>query len=122
MTEIAKEKINSLVMFDNAFDLQESLDYLKEGIFYCYKYSKPTIRYLKNLIPELISIKKGGIGSLDFFFNISSMLENISLIKEEFKEGENFPLLKEKISNLKDLKIVKNNIDKVISPTFDVLD
>lgn len=122
MTEIAKEKINSLVMFDNANELQTSLDYLKEGIFYCYKYSRPTIRYLKNLIPELIALKKGASGTLDFFFNISSMLENISLLKEEFKESENFPLLNEKISNLKELKIVKNNIDKVVSPTLDVLD
>lgn len=120
--ELAKIYVKNLTMFDNEDDLSLSLQELKEGIRYCYKYASLPFHYHQNLIPQLVSLKKGGIGSKEFFYQISYFLENIKLIKEDFKEEESFPLLKEIITSLKNLELVKQKIDRIISPNLDILD
>ena len=84
--ELAKNYVNDLEMFDSKDDLAVSLSYLNEAIRYANKYGRLNIYYHPNLIPNLVSIKKGGVGNKEFFYQVSYLLENIKLIKEEFKE------------------------------------
>lgn len=121
-TELGKSYCLNLQMFSNEEELQLSLDELNEAIRYCYKYSKPNIQYHNNLIPTLVNIKKGGIGNKEFFYQISHLLENIKEIRQDFKEGINFPLINDIINRLEELDLVKNKIDRVISPTLDIFD
>lgn len=122
VTELGKLYCENISMFDNKDSLIEALDELKEGMHYCYKYSKPNLYYHPNLIPNLMNLKKGGIGNKEFFYQVSYLLENINIIKEEAKEESNFPLLFSIINNLKPLNQVKQRIDRIISPTLEILD
>lgn len=121
-TELGKNYCDSLEMFSSSDDLALSLEELNEGIKYCYKYSRLSIQYHSNLIPHLSTLKKGGVGSKDFFYQVSFLLENIKQIKQEFKEGQTFVILNDLINHLDVLDNVKNRIDRVISPTLDILD
>lgn len=122
LTKIGKQKIRNLQMFNDEEDLLLSLDNLSEGLKYCYKYSSLPIRYHDDLEEELISISKGAIGSKEFFYQVSNLIDNIKLIKQEFKEAPSFPLINEYINDFKSLEIVKSKIDRVISPSLDILD
>ena len=120
--ELAKKYVEDLSMFDSKEELEDSLTYLNEGIRYANKYGRLNIYYHPNLIPNLVSIKKGGIGSKEFFYQVGYLLENIKLIKEEFKESEVFVLIDEIVKSLNSLDQVKARIDRVISPSLDILD
>ena len=120
--ELAKKYVEDLEMFDSKEELEDSLTYLNEGIRYANKYGRLNIYYHPNLIPNLVSIKKGGIGSKEFFYQVGYLLENIKLIKEEFKESEVFVLIDEIVKSLNSLDQVKARIDRVISPSLDILD
>lgn len=120
--ELAKKYVEDLSMFDSKEELEDSLTYLNEGIRYANKYGRLNIYYHPNLIPNLVSIKKGGIGSKEFFYQVGYLLENIKLIKEEFKESEVFVLIDEIVKSLNSLDAVKARIDRVISPSLDILD
>ena len=120
--ELAKKYVEDLSMFDSKEELEDSLTYLNEGIRYAKKYGRLNIYYHPNLIPNLVSIKKGGIGSKEFFYQVGYLLENIKLIKEEFKESEVFVLIDEIVKSLNSLDQVKARIDRVISPSLDILD
>ena len=120
--ELAKKYVEDLSMFDSKEELEDSLTYLNEGIRYANKYGRLNIYYHPNLIPNLVSIKKGGIGSKEFFYQVGYLLENIKLIKEEFKESEVFVLIDEIVKSLNSLDQVKARIDRVFSPSLDILD
>ena len=120
--ELAKKYVEDLEMFDSKEELEDSLTYLNEGIRYANKYGRLNIYYHPNLIPNLVSIKKGSIGSTEFFYQVGYLLENIKLIKEEFKESEVFVLIDEIVKSLNSLDQVKARIDRVISPSLDILD
>lgn len=122
LTKIGKQKIRNLQMFDDEENLSSALENLNEGLRYCYKYSSLPIRYHDDLEEELISISKGAIGSKEFFYQVSNLIDNIKLIKQEFKEAISFPLINEYINEFKSLEIVKSKIDRVISPSLDILD
>ena len=121
-TELAKEYINHLEMFTSSSDLLSSLNELQEAINYSYKYGRINIFHHINLIPTLKLIKKGGLGSKEFFYQVGFLLDNIKTLKQEFKEKDNYPLINELIEQLSSLDNVKQKIDRVISPSLDILD
>lgn len=121
-TELSQQYISSLEMFEEEEALSLSLKELNEAMSYSQKYGRINVFFHPNLIPELTTIKKGGIGNKEFFYHISFLLENIKSIKEEFKEKENYPLINEMISSLINLEQVKSRIDRVIGPTLEILD
>lgn len=121
-TELGKNYVRKLSMFQEQGSLKSSLEELKEGIRYCYRYAKPTIHYHADLVPLLVALKKGGTGNEEFFYQISFLLENIRALKQEFRERESFPLLSEMMDSLQTLDPVKQKIDRVISPSLEILD
>ena len=121
-TELSQQYVKQLEMFSDIETLKEAFFELEECIRYSQKYGRINIYYHPNLIQELTSIKKGGIGTCEFFYHLSFLLENIKLIKEDFKEEDNFPFLNELISKLDNLEQVKNRINRVIGPSLEILD
>lgn len=121
-TELGKNYVRKLTMFQDVSSLKIALEELKEGIRYCYRYAKPAIHYHADLVPHLVALKKGGTGSEEFFYQVSFLLENIRALKQEFRERESFSLLAEMIDSLQTLDAVKQRIDRVISPSLEILD
>lgn len=121
-TELGRKAVKDLTMFLDVNLLKDSLDELSETINYTYKYARIKINYHPDLINNLQNIKKGGVGDQEFFYHVSYLLENIKEIKEEFKEKEKYLILNESISQLSELSVLKNRIDRVIGPSLEILD
>ena len=120
--EIALERIRKLEMFSSSEELKEELKYLDEMISYTLKYRSLLITPHKNIIPNLNSIAKDGVGSIDFFYQISSLLENVKIIKDESSKDDNYPLIMELIRNLNELFSLKNQIDRVVTRDLQISD
>lgn len=121
-TQLAREYCQNLEMYNNVDDLVLSLDELNEAINYCYKYGRINIFNHNDLSFGLDNIKKGGIPSKEFFYQISFLLENIDEIKKDYKESSNYQFLSNYVLKLDELSIVKQKIDRIISPTLDIYD
>ena len=119
--ELARYYVDNLSIIEDQEELQDNLVLLSESLAYNYKYSRLVIYNHPNLLPSLINIHKGGIGNISFFASISYLLENIKLLKAEFKEKDSYPHLDELISSLDPLTSLKAKIDRVISPEQEIL-
>lgn len=121
-TELGKRAVRHLTMASSREALQEALDQLKEACEYCNRYARINIQYHPDLLPQIASLQKGGTGSKEFFYHAGFLLENIAAIKEEFKERDSFPLLSEYLDRMQTLPQVKQRIDRVLSPSLEILD
>lgn len=120
--EIALERIRKLEMFSSSEELKEELKYLDEMISYTLKYRSLLITPHKNIIPNINSIAKDGVGNVDFFYQISSLLENVKVIKDESSKDDNYPLIMELIRRLNELTPLKNQIDRVVTRDLQISD
>ena len=120
--EIALEKIRNLEMFTSSEELRNELNCLEEMISYTLKYRSIVITPHKNLTYQLLSLTKDGIGSIDFFYQISSLLENVDIIKEESIKDDKYPLIMEMLRNLQPLPSLKNQIDHIVNKDLTISD
>ena len=118
---LAKKYVESLVMFDSYDQVEDELNYVKEAFYYSYKYSSLTVFSLEDLMDELINIHKGGRGTIHFFISLSYSLDNIKLIKEEFKEENNCPLLASLVNLLNLLPSLKSSLERVFSKDGEIV-
>lgn len=121
-TSYGRDKVRNLKMFEDASSLARALLKLDQAIKYCYKYSSLPIYAHDNLEDNILALDKGAIGSKEFFYQISFLLENIKVIKEEFKEADSFSILKDMVDGLSYIDAVKRKIDSIISPNLDIFD
>ena len=119
---IAKNQIDSLKMFTSKEELRNELSYLNEMISYTIKYRSLLINPHNDITIKLNSLLKNGVGSVEFFYQISSLLENVEIIKKEALRDERYPLIMELINNLVSLSSLKNQIDRVINKDLQISD
>ena len=86
--EIALEKIRNLKMFSSQVDLENELKYLEETLSYTYKYRSLVITPHKDLTSFFILLKKDGVGNIDFFYQVASLLENANTLLNESVKDE----------------------------------
>lgn len=119
---IAKENIENLKMFSDVGELKNELSYLKQMISYTNKYRSIFINQHEDITDELTKITKGGTGSVVFFYRLSSLLENVSMIKNESVRDDGYPLIMNLIDKLTSLNSLKKQIDFIITRDLKVSD
>lgn len=120
--EIALRKVRELVMFSSVDELKEELNYLEEMISYTLKYRSLVINPHKDISVSLFTLSKDGIGTIEFFYRVSYLLENVDIIKEESSKDDNYPLIMELISKLDSIPALKNQIDRIITRDLQISD
>ena len=121
-TELGLEKIRSLEMFDNSFDLKNELSHLEEIISYTLKYRNLVITNHKNILPHLSIIKKGGSCGIEFFYQVLQYLENAKILKDEVIKDERYSFLLESIRNLNELESVAHRLERTITKDLEISD
>ena len=120
--EIALEKIRNLKMFSSQVDLVNELKYLEETLSYTYKYRSLVITPHKDLTSFFLLLKKDGVGNIDFFYQVSSLLENANTLLNESVKDESYPLLLSLIRKLEPCESLKHTIERIITPDLDIAD
>ncbi len=120
-TEIASYQFKNLKILDKE-DLQIELDELKETIQYVGKYQSLAITNHKNIMPSLSFLLKDGVANVEFLSSVSNLLRNVSEVIIDFKNDEQFPILKKYVQSLKPLDNLRNRIDSVVSPDLSIYD
>ncbi len=120
--EIALRRIRELEMFSSKEELTNELRYLKEMISYTLKYRSLDIYPHKDISITLLSLEKEGIGNIEFFYQVSNLLDNVDQIKEESSKDDNYPLIMKKIEDLIFIPSLKNQIDRVITKDLQISD
>lgn len=120
--ETAKREFDSLTMFDSPESLKEELKVLDETIRYCLKYRCLSIYPHRDIRPQLDALVKDGVGSTDFFYRVSFLLENVAVLKEESSKDERFPAIMDLFSQLEALPQLKQKIDRIVLPDLTIGD
>ncbi|MDD7735291.1 MAG: endonuclease MutS2, partial [Bacillales bacterium] len=120
--EIALRRIRELEMFSSKEELTNELRYLNEMISYTLKYRSLDIFPHKDISITLLSLEKEGIGNIEFFYQVSNLLDNVDQIKEESIKDNNYPLIMKKIEDLIFIPSLKNQIDRVITKDLQISD
>ncbi|MBE6131788.1 MAG: endonuclease MutS2 [Erysipelotrichaceae bacterium] len=120
--EVALRQIRELEMFTSSEELKKELSYLEEMISYTLKYRSLVINPHNDIVYQLISLTKDGVGSIEFFYQISSLLENVDILKEESSKDDKYPLIMEMLSNLISIPSLKNQIDHIITRDLQISD
>lgn len=121
-TELGLEKIRSLEMFTDEFELKNELGHLEEVISYTLKYRNLVISNHKNILPHLQVIKKGGTCGIDFFYQVLQYLENSKVLKDEVIKDERYSFLLESIRNLNELESLAHRLDRTITKDLEISD
>ncbi|MBE6142944.1 MAG: endonuclease MutS2 [Erysipelotrichaceae bacterium] len=121
-TELGLEKIQTMEMFEDPFELKNELSHLNEIISYTFKYRNLVITNHKNILPHLAIIKKGGTCGIDFFYQVLQYLENARILKDEVIKDENYPYLLESIRNLNELESLAHRLDRTITKDLEISD
>lgn len=119
-TGYAKKMIRELVMFSYRGELEEELLYTQEALNYLYKYQSLSIYPLNNLLDSLALIEKGASVELEFFYQVSRLLENASVLKRETMIDNEFPLLKGLLERLILIPTLKKKIDVTLAPDLTI--
>ena len=119
-TGYAKKMIQELEMFSYRGELEEELLYTQEANNYLYKYQSLSIYPLNNLLDSLALIEKGASVELEFFYQVSRLLENASVLKRETMIDNEFPLLKGLLERLILIPTLKKKIDVTLAPDLTI--
>lgn len=120
--EIAKKRIDDLIMYTNKEELISELHNLDEMMSYTVKYRSLEIYPHLNIFPTLNTLLKDGIGNIEFFYQISSLLDNVEIIKEQSSKDDKFPSIMNLIYSLESLPNLKNQIDRIITKDLQISD
>ena len=120
--EVALNRVKNLSLYEDKIELKKELCYLNEVLLYTLKYRNLIITPHKDIFPLLSLLKKGGVGNIDFFYQVSSLLENSKRLKDESNKDESFPLLMEQLHKLEDIESLKHQIDRVITKDLEIAD
>ncbi len=121
-TEIGLENIRNLKMYEDVSLLNDELSHLEEIISYTQKYRNLKIYPHKDIKGRISLIKKGGIGNVEFFYQVHQYLQNAKELIDETIKDENYPYLNSLISSLNDLENLKYRIEKVINKDLTISD
>lgn len=120
--ERAKKTFAALKMFDSPETLKDELRVLDETMRYERRYRSLAIFPHRDLRPQLETLVKDGVGSADFFYRVSFLLENAAVLKEESSKDDRFPFLMEMLDRLQALPSLKQKIDRIILPDLTISD
>lgn len=120
--EYALKQIRNLEMFSNKDELIDELNYLDQMINYTLKYRSLTLNPHNDILPYLKSLNKDGVGNIEFFYQVSSLLENVKTIKDESSKDDTYPLIMNLINDLDSLENLKNQIDRIVTRDLEISD
>lgn len=122
-TSYGKQKIQSLCPQQDAFDLQQILAFLQEGMSFYVAYGALPFQNSEDMHGMLAYAKKGGILTPHDFSLLLNDIENVekTILAIERAEG-NYPLLKDFIRDFHHLHFLSSAIQKVISPMLTIYD
>ena len=121
-TERALRLIRELQMFDDEEELKDELGYLDEMISYTVKYRALSIYPHNDIYVQIKGLEKDSIGSIELFYQVSSLLGNIEEIKEASPKDDKYPRIMALISSMVEIPSLKNQIDRIITPSLEVSD
>lgn len=91
-------------------------------INYTLKYRSLTLNPHNDILPYLKSLNKDGVGNIEFFYQVSSLLENVKTIKDESSKDDTYPLIMNLINDLDSLENLKNQIDRIVTRDLEISD
>lgn len=121
-TEIGLEKIRSLKMINNEEELQKELSNLKEIMGYIVKYRNLKITPHKDISMNIALIQKGGVGSIEFFYQVGQYFSNAKSIREESNKDDSFPFVMELIRKLEECDSLRHEIEHIITKDMNISD
>lgn len=122
-TEIGRNHIEQLTMFDDVFLLQNSLDLLKEMIDVNARYGSVPIHVGFDLSKLIEGAHKSGILTPSDLDHIATDILLVNDIKKFFKKDiDKYPLIKDLLLDLTDLSSLEKAIHKVIAPNLSIFD
>lgn len=121
-TELGKKQVLSLMMFKDEDALKEELSHLKEVMDYTVKYRNLKVTPHKDLTPIIGLISKGGVGNVDFFYQVAQLFNNSKDIKDSSTKDEAFPFLMELIRSLEECDSLRYEIEHNITKDLQISD
>ncbi len=121
-TEVAKQKINDLVMFPNSIEMREELSKLDEMTVLLFKYGCLPISVSSSLEKCIHFAEKGGVLDVEELERVANDVLEQKSIKNYFRQVTESPLLTSYISNFPDVDYIERNIHKVIAPDLSIFD
>ncbi len=121
-TEIGLNNIRNLKMYENVSLLNDELSHLEEVISYTQKYRNLKIYPHKDIKSRIALIKKGGIGNVEFFYQVHQYLQNAKELIDETIKDASYPYLNSLISSLNGLENLQYRIEKVINKDLTISD
>ena len=121
-TERGHSLIRNLEMFDDEDELKDELGYLDEMISYTVKYRSLSLYPHNDIEIQIKGLEKDSIGSIELFYQVSSLLGNVEEIKQGATKDDSFSRIMSLIYSLVEIPSLKNQIDRIITPNLEVSD
>lgn len=124
VTNLAKEKVKNITYENDYYTVIDLLEHLDEAIRAVYKLSSCPIENIYDIYESLDKAKKGGLLSLEELYHVACQVDGVIKIKGYYDNLMPFngPHLEYLINSLYPCKTLKREIEKCVSPSFEIYD